>query len=198
MKNSMKVVGTMICFMTLAGLATAQEAPESQANQQQEKRLPHEVANPEKIATRITEQMQRSLQLTEKQYNKIYKLNLKEQKKRFNLMQNAENQGSFMRGGFGMGEGRPPMPMGGGEPPMAREGGFPGRMGERPRMQLDDDSAKALKKAAEAKDKKIKKILTTEQYEKWKAEQEANRAKAAQMRKSNDNRPRREQNHNDI
>lgn len=194
----MKVVGTMICFMTLAGLATAQEAPESQANQQQEKRLPHEVANPEKIATRITEQMQRSLQLTEKQYNKIYKLNLKEQKKRFNLMQNAENQGSFMRGGFGMGEGRPPMPMGGGEPPMAREGGFPGRMGERPRMQLDDDSAKALKKAAEAKDKKIKKILTTEQYEKWKAEQEANRAKAAQMRKSNDNRPRREQNHNDI
>lgn len=198
MKNSMKIVGTMICFMTLAGLATAQEAPESQANQQQEKRLPHEVANPEKIATRITEQMQRSLQLTEKQYNKIYKLNLKEQKKRFNLMQNAENQGSFMRGGFGMGEGRPPMPMGGGEPPMAREGGFPGRMGERPRMQLDDDSAKALKKAAEAKDKKIKKILTTEQYEKWKAEQEANRAKAAQMRKSNDNRPRREQNHNDI
>lgn len=194
----MKIVGTMICFMTLAGLATAQEAPESQANQQQEKRLPHEVANPEKIATRITEQMQRSLQLTEKQYNKIYKLNLKEQKKRFNLMQNAENQGSFMRGGFGMGEGRPPMPMGGGEPPMAREGGFPGRMGERPRMQLDDDSAKALKKAAEAKDKKIKKILTTEQYEKWKAEQEANRAKAAQMRKSNDNRPRREQNHNDI
>lgn len=194
----MKIVGTMICIMTLAGLATAQEAPESQANQQQEKRLPHEVANPEKIATRITEQMQRSLQLTEKQYNKIYKLNLKEQKKRFNLMQNAENQGSFMRGGFGMGEGRPPMPMGGGEPPMAREGGFPGRMGERPRMQLDDDSAKALKKAAEAKDKKIKKILTTEQYEKWKAEQEANRAKAAQMRKSNDNRPRREQNHNDI
>ena len=152
----MKIVETMICFMTLAGLATAQEAPESQANQQQEKRLPHEVANPEKIATRITEQMQRSLQLTEKQYNKIYKLNLKEQKKRFNLMQNAENQGSFMRGGFGMGEGRPPMPMGGGEPPMAREGGFPGRMGERPRMQLDDDSAKALKKAAEAKDKKIK------------------------------------------
>ena len=198
MKNSMKIVGTMICIMTLAGLATAQEAPESQANQQQEKRLPHEVANPEKIATRITEQMQRSLQLTEKQYNKIYKLNLKEQKKRFNLMQNAENQGSFMRGGFGMGEGRPPMPMGGGEPPMAREGGFPGRMGERPRMQLDDDSAKALKKAAEAKDKKIKKILTTEQYEKWKAEQEANRAKAAQMRKSNDNRPRREQNHNDV
>ena len=197
MKNSMKLIGAMMCFMIFAGLATAQEAPESQAKQQQEKRLHHEVPNPEKIATRMTEQMQRSLQLTEKQYNKIYKLNLKEQKKRFNLMQNAENQGSFMRGGFGMGEGRPPMAMGGGEPPMTREGGFPGRMGERPRMQLDDDSAKALKKEAEAKDKKIKKILTTEQYEKWKAEQEANRAKAAQMRKSNDNRPRRE-NHNDI
>lgn len=198
MKNSMKLVGAMICFMTFASLATAQETPESQAKQQQEKRLPHEVPNPEKIATRMTEQMQRSLQLTEKQYNKIYKLNLKEQKKRFNLMQNAENQGSFMKGGFGMGEGRPPMAMGGGEPPMTREGGFPGRMGERPKMQLDNDSAEALKKAAEAKDKKIKKILTTEQYEKWKAEQEANRAKAAQMRKSNDNRPRREQNQNDI
>lgn len=194
----MKFVGAIMCFMTFAGFATAQETPASQARQQEEKRLPREVANPEKIATRITEQMQRSLQLTEKQYNKIYKLNLKEQKKRFNLMQNADNQGSFMRGGVGMGEGRPPMAMGGGEPPMAREGGFPNRMGERPRMQLDNDSAEALKKAAEAKDKKIKKILTTEQYEKWKAEQEADRAKMTQMRKSKDSRPRKDINQNDI
>lgn len=197
MKNSMKLVGAIICLLTFTGLVRAQETPESQEKQQQEKRLPREVSSPEKIATRMTEQMQRSLLLTEKQYNKIYKLNLKEQKKRFNLMQNASNQGTFTRGGFGMGEGRPPM--GEGEPPMMKEGGFANRMGEeRPRMQLDNDSAETLKKEAEVKEKKIKKILTTAQYEKWKAEQEAIHAKAAQMRKPNDNHPRREQNQNNI
>ena len=160
MKNSMKIVGTMICFMTLAGLATAQEAPESQANQQQEKRLPHEVANPEKIATRITEQMQRSLQLTEKQYNKIYKLNLKEQKKRFSAMQNSERPNPPMDRPHGMGGGRPPMM--GGEPP-AMGGGRPDR-GENSQRE---DKAEEMQEAVAAKQKKIKKILTTEQYEKW-------------------------------
>lgn len=193
----MKLVGAILCLLTFTNLVIAQEVPESQEKQQQKKRLPREVPNPEKIATRITEQMQRSLQLTEKQYNKIYKINLKEEKKRFNIMQNASNQDSFTRNSFGRGKGRPPM--GEGEPLMMKEGGFSNRMGaERPRMQLDNDLAETLKKEAEAKEKKIKKILTKLQYEKWKAEQEAGRAKATQMRKSNDNHLRREQNQNNI
>ena len=89
-------------------------------------------------------------------------------------MQNSGEQRPPM-GGPGMRGGRPPM--GGGEPPMMGEGGFPGGMGERPMMNKEQDSADAQKKAAETKEKKIKKILTTEQYEKWQAQQASARQK---------------------
>ena len=167
MKRNMKLIGLAACLISCTSLAVAQENPEPQERQQHEQRLPREVLNPEKIATQMTDQMQESLQLTEKQYKKIYKLNLKEQKEHFKAMQNS-------------GEQRPPMggpPMGGGEPPMMGEGGFPGGMGERPMMNKEQDSADAQKKAAETKEKKIKKILTTEQYEKWQAQQASARQK---------------------
>ena len=163
MKRNMKLIGLAACLISCTSLAVAQENPEPQERQQHEQRLPREVLNPEKIATQMTDQMQESLQLTEKQYKKIYKLNLKEQKEHFKAMQNS-------------GEQRPPM-MGGGEPPMMGEGGFPGGMGERPMMNKEQDSADAQKKAAETKEKKIKKILTTEQYEKWQAQQASARQK---------------------
>ena len=65
---------------------------------------------------------------------------------------------------------------------MMGESGFPGRMGGGPMMRRDTNSADSLKKTAEAKEKKIKKILTKEQYEKWQAEQSAARKKASQRR----------------
>jgi hypothetical protein len=167
MKRNMKLIGLAACLISCTSLAVAQENPEPQERQQHEQRLPREVPNPEKIATQMTDQMQESLQLTEKQYKKIYKLNLKEQKEHFKAMQNS-------------GEQRPPMGgpgMRGGEPPMMGEGGFPGGMGERPMMNKEQDSADAQKKAAETKEKKIKKILTTEQYEKWQAQQASARQK---------------------
>jgi hypothetical protein len=167
MKRNMKLIGLAACLISCTSLAVAQENPEPQERQQHEQRLPREVLNPEKIATQMTDQMQESLQLTEKQYKKIYKLNLKEQKEHFKAMQNS-------------GEQRPPMGgpgMRGGEPPMMGEGGFPGGMGERPMMNKEQDSADAQKKAAETKEKKIKKILTTEQYEKWQAQQASARQK---------------------
>ena len=169
MKRNMKLIGLAACLISCTSLAVAQENPEPQERQQHEQRLPREVLNPEKIATQMTDQMQESLQLTEKQYKKIYKLNLKEQKEHFKAMQNSGERGPGMRGG------RPPM--GGGEPPMMGEGGFPGGMGERPMMNKEQDSADAQKKAAETKEKKIKKILTTEQYEKWQAQQASARQK---------------------
>ena len=170
MKRNMKLIGLAACLISCTSLAVAQENPEPQERQQHEQRLP----NPEKIATQMTDQMQESLQLTEKQYKKIYKLNLKEQKEHFKAMQNSGEQRPPM-GGPGMRGGRPPM--GGGEPPMMGEGGFPGGMGERPMMNKEQDSADAQKKAAETKEKKIKKILTTEQYEKWQAQQASARQK---------------------
>lgn len=180
MNKKIKVTGLVICLMCCTGMTHAQEAPATQERQQQEKRLPREVPNPEKIATQLTKQMKESLQLTDKQYKKIYKLNLKEQKEHFKSMQNSSEQRPPM-GRTGIQRGRPPMG-GGGEPPMMGEGGFPGRMGGGPMMNRESNSADSQKKAAEAKEKKIKKILTTEQYEKWQAEQTAARKKASQRR----------------
>ena len=157
MKRNMKLIGLAACLISCTSLAVAQENPEPQERQQHEQRLPREVPNPEKIATQMTDQMQESLQLTEKQYKKIYKLNLKEQKEHFKAMQNSGEQRPPM-GGPGMRGGRPPM--GGG-----------------PMMNKEQDSADAQKKAAETKEKKIKKILTTEQYEKWQAQQASARQK---------------------
>ena len=163
MRKNMKLIGLAVCLTCCAGFINAQEANEPQ-ERQQEKRLPREVLNPEKVATQMTNQMNKLLQLTDKQYKKIYKLNLKEQKAFFKAMQNSDDQ-------------RPPM----------GEGGFPGRMGGGPMMNKDSNSADSQKKAAEAKEKKIKKILTKEQYEKWQAEQNAARKKAAQRRMHKDN-----------
>jgi len=174
MKRNMKLIGLAACLISCTSLAVAQENPEPQERQQHEQRLPREVLNPEKIATQMTDQMQESLQLTEKQYKKIYKLNLKEQKEHFKAMQNSGEQRPPM-GGPGMRGGRPPV--GGGGQPLTGEGGFPGGMGERPMMNKEQDSADAQKKAAETKEKKIKKILTTEQYEKWQAQQASARQK---------------------
>lgn len=180
MRKDMKLIGLIACLLCCAGFANAQEANKTQERRQQEKRLPREVLNPEKVATQMTDQMNKSLQLTDKQYKKIYKLNLKEQKAFFKAMQNSGDQRPPMGEGPGRRGGRPPM--GGGQPPMMGESGFPGRMGGGPMMRKDTNSADSLKKTAEAKEKKIKKILTKEQYEKWQAEQSAARKKASQRR----------------
>ena len=180
MRKNMKWIGLIVCLLCCADFANAQEANETQERRQQEKRLPREVLNPEKVATQMTDQMNKSLQLTDKQYKKIYKLNLKEQKAFFKTMQNSDVQRPPIGEGPGMRGGRPPM--GGGQPPMMGEGGFPGRMGGGPMMSRDTNSADSQKKAAEAKEKKIKKILTKEQYEKWQAEQNATLKKAPQRR----------------
>ncbi len=141
-----------------------------------------EIPSPEKEARKLTNRMKKELGLTDKQYDKIYKLNLKEHKKIFETRFGGNAQGSGQRppmgggmgprggvpgdgpgmGGPGMGGGRPQM---GGRPGI---GGGPGgamRPEGAPRMGGDD--MEALKKAAEKKEKKIKKILTGEQYAKW-------------------------------
>ena len=175
MKRNMRLIGLAACLISCSSLAVAQDHPEPQERQQYEQRLPHEVPNPEKIATQMTDRMQESLQLTEKQYKKIYKLNLKEQKEHFKLRRTTSANGRpGMRGG------RPPM--GGSEPPIMGEGNFPDDMGERPMMNKEQNVEDIQKKAAEAKKKKIKKILTPEQYAKWQTEQATARQKAPQMR----------------
>lgn len=115
-----------------------------------------ELPNPEKAARRMTDEMQKSLGLTDKQYKKVYKLNLKEEKARVEQMKARGADGN-----------RPPM-MGGapgrGFPPMGGNGG--------PGMPPPSSSGKNdMRSLMEKKDKQMKKILTEEQYAKWHSEQ---------------------------
>lgn len=68
-----------VCLTCGAMQVQAQEAgPVGEQKEQM-----REVLSPEKAAQRMTDRMQKELQLTDKQYKKVYKLNLKEQKKSF-------------------------------------------------------------------------------------------------------------------
>lgn len=178
MNMSMKTLSIAVCLFTCLGTASAQsgELNTTERQQTERKQLPREVPNPEKIATQMTDRMKESLQLNEKQYKKIYKLNLKEQKERFTNSQNSDQRRPPMRGeGPEMGGQRSPRSEG--RPPVMGNGSFPDQMN--PPSQTRGDSgnnqAESLQKAAEAKEKKIKKILSTSQYEKWQTEQATQR-----------------------
>lgn len=119
----------------------------------------------------ITDQMDRLLTLTEKQYQTIYKLNLKEIKE-------MEADSLFMgRRGMGFVPGFGPGPGGPGAPgsraqferDMARSSS---QFKELSQQQMEELRA-AHEKSRIKKDKKLRKILTQEQYGIWvKAEQE--------------------------
>lgn len=119
---------------------------------QQMKEGVKEIPNPEKAAQKLTDEMDELLQLTEKQYKKIYKLNLKEEKEKIERM---TGKNSFEGG-------RPPMPPMGGMPP---QGGFLPMNGMRPPMP--ENMQEDMQDRIEKRNKKLKKILTDEQYEKW-------------------------------
>ena len=137
-----------------------------------------DIPSPEGNARRITEVMSTELGLSEKQYKKVYKIQLEEQKKIFKyrpMPQRGERKGLEQRpprGGHPQG-GRPPMGggrfegMGGGRPPMP-----PHEMGMDENRPDPEKVAKELDKAAQKRDKKLKKTLDDSQYARWKAMEE--------------------------
>jgi len=144
----------------------------AQAQNPEKKQLPREVPSPERVATKMTDAMKRDLQLSEKQYDKIYDLNLKEQKIVFENVLSHPTLGN---------EERPQMgerPNFGGEHEHSRENDG-GEMGHGMRRNhfnssenfghhsMNQENAERLKKVAESNEKKFKKILTKEQYAKW-------------------------------
>jgi len=137
------------------------------------------IPSPERNARMETNKMNKQVGLTDEQYQKVYELNLKEQKK---LFANANpGKGGFPQGNGMMGGGRPPMGGGpgmGGDP---RMGGGPGMgggmqmMGGRPDMDNFANRPKApvdMQKLMARKEKKLKKILNAEQYTKWQKAQD--------------------------
>ena len=129
----------------------------------------------EQIAHQMTDRMDRMLTLTDSQYQKIYKLNLKEVKE-----MEADSLFLSRRGGFGgpMGPGFGPRPGGPGMGPRPGGPGFgpgmgPGNEGGRMSEEQLEQLRAEREKARVKKDKKLRKILTDEQYGIWiKAEQE--------------------------
>lgn len=143
-----------LCLAALMSVSSTAFAVALPDEPQQEKQTPvKEIPNPEKTARRLTDEMDKVLNLTEKQYKKIYKLNLKEEREKLEAL-------------IGRGDkeaGRPPM-MGGGQPPMM------GGRGGHPMMRPSGDHEKMkedIEKRAEKKMKKLRKILSDEQYDLW-------------------------------
>lgn len=161
MKLNMKCALLCVCISLFTLQVQAQ--PASEGEPEKKKELPHEVPNPEKIAQQETDRLKDALKLSDKQYKKVYKLILKEQRELFEkrmqrppLMAGGPGNGSFPphEGMPPMGEGRPEGPgMGMHRPPM---GGAP-----------KPETAEDIQKRIEKKNKKMKKILTEAQYDQW-------------------------------
>lgn len=170
------------CAISAAAQETGpvyRENLQNSAGKYPEQRYKPMFVSPERQAQQITAKMDSLLNLSEKQYKKLYKLHLKE------AQQQMEN---------GLADGRPPMGSrpdrgpgahpGGGNFPMRGggmgPGGHPrGGFGQQPPVQLQDasDAVKTLEeqRAKEEKrkqkmEKKIRKILTEEQYACWQEE----------------------------
>jgi len=142
-----------------------------------------EMKSPEEIAKMKSDMMKRELSLTDKQYKKVYKLIKKDQQYRQNQAENQFGGGMPPQfggmggpgggmGGPGMGGGMMGGPGGGmGGPGMGGPGmggqrpeGFPGI---RPKENLVSDEY------LEKQEKKLKKILTEEQYSLWRSKHPA-------------------------
>lgn len=156
MKIRMKHVLLGIGISMFALQVQAQTAPEDGVAEKKEMR--REVPNPEKIAQKETDRLKEALALTDKQYKKVYKLLLKEQRE---LLESMTQRPPMMGG-----EGGPRPPHEGGMPPMGE--GRPEGMHRPPMMGAPKhESAEDMQKRIEKKNKKMKKILTETQYDQW-------------------------------
>lgn len=142
MKYALLCMGMML--FSMQGMAQS----EGSAGPEPKKEHFREIPNPEKTARKEAEHLKKELDLTEKQYKKVYKLLLKEQQELFE----KRFQRPEMPGGM--------PPMGG---PRPHDGGMRGMpMGAGPKEKQED-----LQKRIEKKNKKMKKILTEAQYDQW-------------------------------
>lgn len=161
--NSRLKIGTLLVALSTLWMAVWADAPLKSYK---------DIPSPERNARLITEAMQSRLGLTEKQYKKVYKIQLAEQKTIFKYKPTPQRgiekdlgemplQGHRMEGGRphrgggfeGMGGGRPPMP--------------PREMMADSDLPDPEKVAKELEKAAQKRDKKLKKVLDKGQYEQW-------------------------------
>lgn len=176
----------MSACMLLLGCSTVAIAQETGASNRQE--MQSEVhykpvpISPEKQARRTTDRMKSLLGLTEKQYDKLYALHLKEVR-----LQAEKNMPTDPRMNERHGRGPGGRPGFGGNPPSEGHGMGPGGNGNRPpegfkqwpphdspdspnTMKEMEKQRKKEEKQRKKTEKKIRKILTDEQYARWQEE----------------------------
>lgn len=167
MKTTKRLLFVAAC-LACATFAFGQN-PEGQrsGNTQQKRQTPAEIAKTQ------TDELSKTLNLTEDQYKKVYKLNLSEETTRQNRMKarmevgagNRTNFGGASMGGgggddMGMGGGMGGGQMGGGASMGGQRGGGASQMSAA-------DMQKAMEKDAAKKAEKMQKILTADQYTSW-------------------------------
>lgn len=177
----------MLGLTALCGTVAAKaQAPDSERIiREMRSHDPQPYISPERKAQMVTERMDSLLGLDKKQYKKLYKINLKEARRQAEnatsspfRMGGQPGQGSA--GGPDEGGGRPPRGNGmgpggpgghgggGGRPPRDFGGNHGGPQSDR-RLSPEDMEKLKEKEAKEREktEKKIRKILTTEQYDLW-------------------------------
>ncbi len=144
-----------------------------------------EIPSPEKNAQRRAGEMKKALNLTDKQYNKIYKLYYKSEKKL------SQSSSSNNRMGSRMGMGGPGGGMGGNMSAPSQDGSN----GKRPAMDetaMKEQMEKIEKQKTAAQEKinkKMKKILSEDQYSSWQEMEQKRQDMEKQGMKRRDNRP---------
>ena len=163
----MKQLAISLLVMGIAVSISAQrpERPMKDAPQR-------EIPSPEANARRITREFKKTFRLTDKEYDKVYELYLKQER---SLMPSQGNQAppwgkGGPGGGFGGSMGGFGGPMGGGMPP---QGGFQGGAPPMPEdmnsfmKDMRKEQEKKQQKASKTLKKKMKKLLSKEQFEHW-------------------------------
>lgn len=158
------------------------------AQNQGNRPAPPKRMTPEEFAKKEADQMKSEVNLTDKQYKKVYNLIKKDRQYRQSQMEEKFGNGMPPMGGGPGGMGGPGMGgpggfsggmggpgggsmgggmMGGGRPPQ-------GEMGQRPRPEgghpgMGPDEEIVTEEYLEKQEQKLKKILTAEQYSKWRS-----------------------------
>lgn len=131
------------------------QQPLVESGEKEPEQMRREIFTPEQVAKHETDRLKEVLELSEKQYKKVYKLLLKEQRA---LLENrmphspmGMDNPMFMDDDFERNDFRPPHQM---TPPSDR-------------LPFDKENAEEMQKRIKKKNKKMKKILTESQYDKW-------------------------------
>lgn len=163
----------MVLAVAFMALSTAM----AQENNPQDKNEGRpQVMSSKERATREADRLKKELNLTDKQYKKVYKAYLNQNKEFENLRSQNGNNGQRPQGMGPGGGGQRPQGMGGqrpqgmgGQRPQGMGGQRPDGMGPQggQRPQGMGPQSDQMKQIREKTDKKLKKILTAEQYDRY-------------------------------